>query len=114
MRYKEQRRSFKTARALARAVVSGRSFVTDTYYFLTTSDDEDDLVAVLDTTAPVGPASGTSIWVLEVQPHSWAAEVADYIWSHLDWDEVTEDSDEPSDRVGLEIWRCRIRVEITY
>ena len=61
----ETRKQYKSPSALARAVINRTSFKTDGYYNLTTTSDEDDVVAVLTTTAPVGPVSGKSIWRLD-------------------------------------------------
>jgi hypothetical protein len=110
--YAEKRKSYKTPRSLANAVVVWSKFRTDSYYFLTTPIDEDDVVVVLDTTAPLGPVSGNAIWRVEIQPHSWGQEVAELIWEALDWDEVTEDSHEPGSDVVAAGWSCRMIVPI--
>jgi len=103
---------FKTPQSLARAVVDGSRFRTDAYYFLTTPEDEDDVVAVVDTTAPIGPVSGEAIWSVEVQPHSWGQDVADLIWHGLAWEDVTEDSEAPKRNVTEVGWSCRMIVSI--
>ena len=69
--YGESYKRYKSARALASAVVNGTSFRTDGCYFLTTSTDMDDVVAILDTNAPVGPVSGRAIWRFEVQANAF-------------------------------------------
>ena len=112
--HSEKRMVFKTPRALANAVVNGSRFRTDSYYFLTTLYDEDDVVAVVDTTAPIGPVSGEAIWRVEVQPHSWGQEVAERIWQGLAWEEVTVDSEAPKRNVADTGWSCRMIVSIEF
>ena len=53
--YGESYKKYKTPKALASAVINGNGFRTNGCYFLTTSLDEDDVVAILDTNGPVGP-----------------------------------------------------------
>ena len=110
----ETRKQYKSPGALARAVINRTSFKTDGYYNLTTTSDDDDVVAVLTTTAPVGPVSGKSIWRLDVQSHPWSQEVAELVWDGLEWEEVTDDSDEPGPNTRNTGWTCGIKVEITY
>jgi hypothetical protein len=110
----ETRKQYKSPAALARAVINGTGFKTDGYYNLTTPTDEDDVVAVLTTTAPVGPVSGKSVWRLDIQPHPWGQEVAEMVWDGLEWEEVTEDSNEPGPNTNKTGWTCGINVEITY
>jgi len=112
--YGESYERYKSARALASAVVNGTSFRTDSCYFLTTSTDTDDVVAILDTNAPVGPVSGRAIWRFEVQPHPWGQEVAELVWGGLDWEEVTEDSEGPGSDMGDRGWSCQLIVRIEY
>lgn len=112
--YAEKRKTFKTPRALASAVISWSTFRTDSYYFLTTPVDEDDVVLVLDTTAPIAPVSGNAIWRVEVQPHPWGQEVAERIWDALGWEEVTEDSEAPKPNVAETGWSCRMIVSIEF
>ena len=112
--HSEKRMVFKTPRVLANAVVNGSRFRTDSHYFLTTPDDEDDVVAVVDTTAPVGPVSGVAIWRVEVHPHSWGQDVAELIWRGLAWEEVTDDSEAPKPNVAQTGWSCRIIVSIEF
>jgi len=112
--YGESYKKHKSARALASAVINGTSFRTDGCYFLTTSTDTDDVVAILDTNAPVGPVSGRAIWRFEVQAHPWGQEVAERVWDGLEWEEVTEDSEGPGSDVGDRGWSCRLVVRIEY
>lgn len=67
----ESYKKYKSARALASPKFHGSSFRTDICYFLTTSIDTDDVVAILDTNALVGPVSGRAIWRFEVQAQPW-------------------------------------------
>ena len=110
----ETRKQYKSPSALARAVINRTSFKTDGYYNLTTTSDEDDVVAVLTTTAPVGPVSGKSIWRLDVQSHPWSQDVAQKVWDGLEWEEVTDDSNEPGPNTCKTGWTCGIKVEIAY
>lgn len=110
----ETRKQYKSAAALARAVINATGFKTDGYYNLTTPTDEDDVVAVLTTTAPVGPATGKSVWRLDIQLHPWGQEVAEMVWDGLEWEEVTDDSIEPGPNINKTGWTCGINVKITY
>lgn len=112
--YREVTRSYKTARRLATAVVNGSQMKTNGYYYFFADGLSDDPVVIVDTTAPVGPATGSSIWLVEVFPHPWASEVAEMIWEGLDWDEVTEDSQPPNSTTRSNGWICKMRVEIVY
>jgi len=106
--------SYKSPSALARRVFSV-GLRTDMVYLL--SDDESPRTPIveIDTTAPVGPATGKSVWVIQVNPHPWSQEIAEYIWEHLDDDEVTEETLEPYGidccKVG---WFCGMKVFISY
>ena len=110
----ESRKQYKSPSALARAVINGTGFKTEGYYNLTTTSDEDDVVAVLNTSAPVGPASGKSVWRLDIQHHPWGQEVAEMVWDGLESEEVTEDSIEPGTNIIKTGWTCGIKVEISY
>ena len=112
--YGELYRKYKTPRALASAVINGTGFRTDGCYFLTTSPDTEDVVAILDTNGPVGPVSGRAIWRFEVQAHPWGQEVADRVWEGLEWEEVTEEAEGPGTDVANHGWTCRIIVKIEY
>ena len=112
--YGESYKKYKSARAIASAVVNGTGFRTDGCYFLTTAAGEDDVVAILDTNAPVGPVSGRAIWRFEVQAHPWGQEVAERVWDGLEWEEVTEDSEGPGKDVAEHGWTCRMVVRIEY
>ena len=112
--YGESHKKYKTPKSLASAVINGTGFRTDGCYFLTTSLDEDDVVAILDTNGPVGPVSGRATWRFEVHAHRWGQEVAEKVWEGLDWEEVTEDSDGPGTDVANHGWTCRIIVKIEY
>lgn len=112
--YGESYRTYKSARALASAVVNGTGFRTDSCYFLTTSTDTNDVVAILDTNAPFGPVSGRAIWRFELQPHSWGQEVAELVWDGLDKEEVSKDSEGPGSDVGDRGWSCRLVVRNKY
>jgi hypothetical protein len=52
------------------------------------------------------------VWTVQINPHPWAQDIAEYIWEHLDDEEVTENSFEPYEidcsKVG---WFCEIKVQ---
>lgn len=110
----EKPMAYKTPRALAKAVVKSLRFLPDSIYYLTTPDDEDDVVAVINTISPIGPVLGEAVWRIEVQPHPWGQEVAERIWQGLAWGEVTEDSKAPGRNVIEAGWSCRVIVSIKF
>lgn len=103
--------SYKTPGAMARRVFSD-GLRTDNIYLLSSEENPKDPVVDIDTTAPVGPATGKSVWTVQINPHPWAQDIAEYIWEHLDDEEVTENSFEPYEidcsKVG---WFCEIMVQ---
>lgn len=103
--------SYKTPNAMTRRVFSD-GLRTDNIYLLSSEEDENEPIVEIDTTAPIGPATGKSVWTVQVNPHPWSQDIAEYIWEHLDDDEVTEVSNEPYDidccKVG---WFCEIKVQ---
>jgi hypothetical protein len=88
---------------------------TDRYYDFVFKDQPETVVLDLDTTAPVGPVSGKSNWVIRVHPHLCAQEIAEAIWEELEWSEIPEDTVDPTkqdcNRVG---WYCIWIVNIQY
>jgi hypothetical protein len=112
--YADRSRRYKSARALARAAATGLFLRTGCFYSLT--DENEDVVAVVDTSRELGPTSRNTVWVIHVQPgHPWSAEVADEIWYSLDWDEVTEDTEDPDNvDVATKGWWCYQKVTIDY
>jgi hypothetical protein len=109
-------KTYRSANAMAQAIISGRGFTTQDSrtYNLCTSAGEDDYVGWLDTTAPVGPLSGKSIWRLTLQPHPWSQEVAELVWEGLESYEVTEETEAPTRRIAKTGWECGLVVEIGY
>ena len=110
----DRTRKFKSARALGRAAATGRFLRTGCFYNLT--DEDDELVAVVDTSREHGPASRDTVWVIHVQPgHPWSVEVAEEVWWSLGWDEITEDTEDPETiDVATKGWWCYQKVVIEY
>ena len=106
--------SYKSPSAAARRVFS-EGLRTDSIYLLSSEESPNDPVIEIDTTAPVGPATGKSVWTIQINPHAWSQIVAEYIWEHLDDEEVTDETIEPYEvdccKVG---WFCGMKVTITY
>ena len=106
--------SYKSPLAASRRVFS-EGLRTDNIYLLSSEENPDDPIIEIDTTAPVGPATGKSIWIIQINPHPWSQTIAEYIWEHLDDDEVTEETIEP---YRLDCctngWFCGIKVHISY
>jgi hypothetical protein len=106
--------SYKSPSAIARRVFS-EGLRTDNIYLLSSEESPDDPIVEIDTTAIVGPATGRSIWVIQVNPHPWSQIIAEYIWEHLDDDEVTEETFEPYEiDCSKNGWFCGIKVQISY
>ena len=91
------------------------SLQTDRYYDFVCKDNGETILVELDTTAPVGPVSGKSNWVIRVHPHPRAQEIASAIWEELDWSEVPEDVIDPTKQdCTLVGWYCVWIVNIHY
>ena len=91
------------------------SLQTDRYYDFVCDDDSESILVDLDTTAPVGPVSGKSNWVIRVNPHPRAQEIADAIWEELDWSEVPDDAIDPREQDCTKVgWDCIWIVKIQY
>jgi hypothetical protein len=103
--------SYKSPTAMARRVFSD-GLRTDNIYLLSSEETQNQPIVEIDTTAPVGPATGKSVWTVQINPHPWSQIIAEYIWEHLDDDEVTENSLEP---YGVDCcmvgWFCEIKVQ---
>ena len=106
--------SYKTPNAMARRVFSV-GLRTDNIYLLSSEQSQCEPIVEIDTSAPVGPATGKSVWTVQINPHPWSQIIAEYVWEHLDDDEVTENTNEPYEidccKVG---WFCGIKVQINY
>ena len=105
--------SYKTPNAMARRVFSD-GLRTDNIYLLSSEQSQSEPIVEIDTSAPVGPATGKSVWTVQIN-HPWSQIIAEYVWEHLDDDEVTENTNEPYEidccKVG---WFCEIKVQINY
>jgi hypothetical protein len=88
---------------------------TDEFYDFVCADDNETVLVELDTTSPVGPISAKANWVIRVNPHPRAQEIAEAIWEELDWSEVPEDSIDPySQDCATSGWYCIWIVKIEY
>ena len=106
--------SYRSPLAAARRVFS-EGLRTGNIYFLSSEENPNDPIVEIDTTAPVGPATGKSIWTVQINPHPWSQTIAEYIWEHLDDDEVTEETIEPYGiACCISGWFCGIKVFISY
>ena len=91
------------------------SLQTDRYYDFVCKDEDETVLVDLDTTAPVGPVSGKSNWVIRVHPHPRAQEIAEAIWDELELSEVPEDAIDPADQDCTKVgWYCVWIVKIHY
>jgi len=67
-------------------------------------EDDGDVLAILDSQAEFGPTSGEAVWPIEVRPTEHATELADEIWSRLEYSDIA-----PFDGTTHDLWMHIIR-----
>lgn len=99
---------YKSAKRLGEASVNLRLKCDALYKFVSANDGRE--VVIVDTSPEVGVVSGLTIWRYRVEPHPWAAEVAEIIWS-LEREQLVKGTNRPSLTAIREGWICRIHVQ---
>lgn len=98
---------------MALGFVDGIGMKSEQYYELYARDYVGEPVAVVSTAGVIGPATGKSVWRIQIRPHPWAQEIADVIWENK-WEEPTNETQPPGKTVCKTGWTCGLNVKLEY